>query len=525
MRSLVHSSRPACLGTAAAGAIAVAFLALSGCTSSTPAPAETSSATDLGAYYGQELKWGSCADSASTAADAALYANPRLQCATVEAPLDYTDPDGERAQIAVLRLPATGEKKGSMVMNPGGPGISGNSDVALFAPAWETNPIAVHYDIVGFDPRGVGASTPHVDCYTDAEYDAGEGFSGGAVYDITTAQQAQDIAAHCVENSGGVKQLTSVGTVNVVRDLDIIRDALGDTKLTYLGYSYGSEIGAMYATEFPENVRAIVLDGVVAPDLTATEFRLSQFAGFQSTFDKLAAFCAFNGDCPLGEDPAAATERLHEIVQPLKDAPLALSDGRQVTDVDALFAVTSGLYAETQWPQVIEGLKEVQAGRADALMVLVDQFQARGADGVYASSADANVAIRCMDWPTRTPEEQTALAEQIVQSAPILERDDAATTFHHECEAWPAPPTRDEPWLTADGVDVPPTLTVSVTGDPATPHDGAVAMAEELGGSLLTVHGNQHAAYMRGGSDCVDGIVEAYVLDLDLPSTDARCSL
>ncbi|MBM6403055.1 alpha/beta fold hydrolase [Phycicoccus sp. CSK15P-2] len=514
--------------TALTAGAATTLVLLAGCTTTGPSgdDAPTAAPTaSLGAFYGQEPEWGPCVDTATTAADAALYANPDLECATVEVPLDYDRPDDDRASISVLRKPAVGEREGALVMNPGGPGISGNSDVALFAPAWATNPINEHYDIVGFDPRGVGASTPRVDCYDDEEYDAGEGFRGGAVYDITSSEQAQAVAERCIEGSGGIDQLTSVGTVDVVRDLDVIRDALGEEKLTYLGYSYGTEVGAMYATAYPDNVRAVVLDGVVAPDLTAEEFRLSQFAGFQATFEKLAAVCARDETCPLGTEPQDATDRLHEILRPLRSDPLPVSGGRELTEQDALFAVTSGLYAESQWPQVITGLREAAAGHGDALMALRDLFQGRGEDGTYASDPDANVAIRCMDWPARSADEQTDLARRIVDSAPILDREDGDTRFHHECEAWPEAPSRDEPWLDAEGVDVPPTLTVSVTGDPATPHEGGVAMARELGGGLLTVDGNQHGAYMRGGSDCVDEIVEAFVLQLQMPDDGARCSL
>jgi len=508
-------------------AVAAAIALLTACAPASPTSPPDSALGDLTAFLGQEPDWGACAETASNAKEAALYANPALECATVEVPLDYAEPDGERAAIAVLRKPATGQREGSLVINPGGPGISGNGWVALYAPAFETNPLNERFDIVGFDPRGVGASTPRIDCYTDAEYDAGEGFRGGAVYDITSVKQAEAVAERCTEGTGGVEALASVGTANVVHDLDIVRDALGDEKLTYLGYSYGTELGAMYATTYPDRVRAVVLDGVVAPDLSATEFRLTQFAGFQATFDELAAFCAATSgpECPLGVDPAAATDRLHEIVRPLRDAPLTIADGRELSDVDALFAVTSGLYAEAQWPQVVAALAEARAGRGDALMALRDQFQERGPDGVYASDPDANVAIRCLDWPTRSSDEQTELAERVVESAPILDRDDAGTTFHHECESWPAAPTRDEPWLDADGVDVPPTLTVSVTGDPATPHAGGVAMAEALDGALLTVDGSQHGAYLLGRSDCVNDAVEAYLLDLRMPTEGARCSL
>lgn len=505
-------------------ALVAALLVVTACTPTT-APPDDPPAADLGQFHDQDIEWGACDPFATTQENAVLYANPNVECATVEVPLDYSDADGDTAEIAVLRVPAKGERTGSLLVNPGGPAVSGNTFIARLEPAWQTNPLLENFDIVGFDPRGVGASTPKVDCFSDAEYDRGEGFVGGAVYTLTSKEEADEAAQRCIDASGGEAALTSVGSTNVVQDMDIMRAALGDEKLSFLGYSYGSEIAAMYATTFPENVRAIVLDGAVDPTLTSSDFRVSQFAGFQAAFDKLAAQCAEASDCPLGTEPEEATDRLHDIIRPLADAPVPTGDGRELGLYDALAAVTSGLYAEADWPLVIAGLAEVEAGSGATLTLLRDRYFERGADGVYGTDPDANVAIRCMDAPARTPEEQTALAERIAEVAPLLDLSEADVEYHHECASWPEPPTRGDPWLEVPEGDIPMTLTVSVTGDPATPHSGGVAMAEALGGSLLTVEGNQHAAYLLGRSDCVNDIVEKYLIDLEVPAEGATCAL
>lgn len=505
-------------------ALVAALLVVTACTPTT-APPDDPPGADLSQFHDQDIEWGPCDPFATTQENAVLYANPNIECATVEVPLDYSDADGDTAEIAVLRVPAKGERKGSLLVNPGGPAVSGNTFIARLEPAWQTNPLLENFDIVGFDPRGVGASTPKVDCFSDAEYDRGEGFVGGAVYALTSKEEADEAAQRCIDGSGGESALTSVGSTNVVQDMDIMRAALGDEKLSFLGYSYGSEIAAMYATTFPGNVRAIVLDGAVDPTLTSSDFRVSQFAGFQATFDKLAAQCAEASDCPLGSEPEEATDRLHDIIRPLADAPVSTGDGRELGLYDALAAVTSGLYAEADWPLVIAGLAEVEEGSGATLTLLRDRYFERGADGVYGTDPDANVAIRCMDAPARTPEEQTALAERIAEVAPLLDLGEAGVEYHHECASWPEPPTRGDPWLEVPEGEIPMTLTVSVTGDPATPHSGGVAMAEALGGSLLTVEGNQHAAYLLGRSDCVNDIVEKYLIDLEVPAEGATCAL
>ncbi|MFC3994864.1 alpha/beta hydrolase [Nocardiopsis sediminis] len=507
----------------AAAATAVLLL-LAGCAPASPA-SNAGADADLGAYLEQDLDWAGCEDTATSAADAELFANPVLECASVEVPLDYDEPEGEKAQVALLRLPATGEAEGSLLIDPGGPGGSGTGLVASLLPLWQESPVAERFDIVGFDPRGIGSSTPALDCYTDEEYDAGDAPRFGAVYDVTSAEEAAELAERCTEGSGGVENLANAGSTNVVRDMDIMREVLGDEKLTYLGYSYGTELGAMYAATYPEKVRAIVLDGAVAPDLTASEFRISQFTGLQARFDDLAALCAESPDCVLGPDPAAANDRLHEIVQPLIETPATASDGREVSVWDVYLGIGVGLYSEANWPEIISALTALEAGNADEMLALRDAFYARGADGAYGLDLDTNIAVRCMDSPRLTPEEQTALAREIGEVAPMFDLDVFTTgDYRSECEAWPAPPTRDEPWL-ADVEGLPETLVVSVTGDPATPHEGGIAMARALDASLLTVDGKQHGAYLLGGSTCVDDVVEAYLLDLESPPADARCSL
>lgn len=500
---------------------------LAGCAPAASVPAAPSAPgaeAGLDTYLDQQLDWGGCEDTATNATDAELFANPALECASVEVPLDHDEPEGGTAQIALLRLPARGEAEGSLLIDPGGPGGSGTSLVASTVALWQDNPVAERFDIVGFDPRGVGSSTPALDCYTDAETDAGVATQFGVVYDVTSAEQAAELAERCTEGSGGVANLVNAGSVNVVRDMDIMREVLGDERLTYLGYSYGTQLGALYATTYPDKVRAIVNDGPVSPDLTPSEFRVAQFTAFQQRFDELAAFCAESPHCVLGTDPAAVNDRLHEILRPLVDTPPTV-DGRQVTIWDAYLGITGGLYAEANWPDIISALTALKAGRADEMLALRDQFYARTPDGDYGLDLDTNIAVRCMDSPRQTPEQVTALARRVGKVAPMFDLEVVTGgDFHGECEAWPAPPTLDHPWL-PEAESVPETLVVAVTGDPATPYAGGVAMADTLDASLLTVEGKQHGAYLLGGSECVDDVVNTYLLELRTPPDGTRCSL
>jgi pimeloyl-ACP methyl ester carboxylesterase len=381
------------------------------------------------------------------------------------------------------------------------------------------------FDVIGFDPRGVGASTPRLDCYTDAEYDTGQVFgSGEVVPGVPDERTAREVARRCAERTGGDRALTSVGTSDVVRDMDVLRAVLGDEKLSYFGASYGTELGAMYAEAFPQNLRAMALDGALDPELDSTGRLLASYTGYQQAFTGLATQCAAGPDCPLGPDPARATEAFHALVRPLQNRPATTTDGRGLTYADALTGVLTGLRTGSEWPKVVQGLTELAAGRGDVLLGLRDGIYGRDADGRYVYDGDAFTGISCMDRPRRTPAEQTALARRLVEVNPLLDTGRPVTERHDECAAWPKPPSRLEPWLTGD-VDVPPVLVVSVTGDPVTPHQGGITLARYLGGSLLTVDGDQHGSALIGKSECVDRTVADYLIDLRTPPADARCTL
>ncbi|MFP5020803.1 alpha/beta hydrolase [Pseudonocardia phyllosphaerae] len=487
------------------------------------AAAETASSSALAAFHDQQITWQPCDSYATSATDRPLYASDRFDCARVEVPLDYADPDGPRGQVALLRAKARGEKIGSLLVNPGGPGASGAGFVASLGPVWDNTPVGERFDVIGFDPRGVGASTPRVDCFTDAETDR-NALPSTYLFDVADTGRAQDIARRCTQGSGGVEELTSVGSSNVVQDMDVLRAALGEQKLNYLGYSYGSELGAMYAQAFPQNLRAMVIDGAVDPDETEAQFRLSQFTAWQKSFDDLAATCATGPDCPLGPDPAHATEVFQDLTRPLLDHPAPTADGRTLTYGDMVQGVSSSLFSPTQRPAILQGLRELAAGRGDTLLALRDIALGRGADGRYggASHMDANLAVRCMDNPRRTPAEQTELRDRARRAAPFLDPGRPGGPTHYECEGWPEPPSRPSPWL-PDAAGVPPTLTVSLTDDPGTPYQGGVNLARRLGGSLLTVEAAQHGIALYGGNACVDRTVTDYLVDLATPPRDARC--
>ncbi|GAA1195587.1 alpha/beta hydrolase [Pseudonocardia alaniniphila] len=489
-----------------------------------PEPASAAPAPELAPFYDQQIVFEPCAPYATTSTDEALFADKRFDCARVDVPLDYADPDGPRGQIALLRAIAQGERIGTLLVNPGGPGGSGMNMVAIAAPKWDDLGVGDRFDVIGFDPRGVGASTPQADCYTDAEQDAGLAVNGAMVPAprVPDAAAAEEVAWRCVEATGGVAALTSVSTTNTVQDMDVLRAVLGEETLSYLGYSYGSELGAVYAESFPERVRAMVLDGGVDPEASPARLSINQYAAAQQSLEALAAECAEGADCPLGTDPARVTETFQGIVRPLIDEPLPTTDGRALSYDAAVTGVLAGLRADRLRPMVIEGLRGAAAGRGDILLQLNDLLLGRQADGRYALDLDSLLAIRCMDNPRRTPAEQTDMLREIHAAAPMIDPGRPVTEAHHECEAWPAQPDRPERWLTGE-VDVPPTLVVSVTGDTATPYEGGVSLARALDASLLTVEGDQHGISLFGQNDCVDRIAIDYLVDLRTPPADARC--
>lgn len=481
----------------------------------------------LARFYNQQLTFGPCDGYATTDAQAKAYADKTLTCARLQVPLDYERPEGRTAQIALLRVAAKGEpdhRIGPILLNPGGPGFSSMGYAATVADALADSPITRRFDLIGFDPRGVGASTPALDCFTDAEREADVTLStlNSGVEDYTEDETRQ-VYRKCAARSGGADVLAHVGTRDVVRDMDVLRAVLGDEKLTFAGASYGTRLGAVYAEMFPQNVRALVLDGAVDPLTGTAARRLVQFAGFQRGFDNMAAFCASSPDCPLGTDPRQAAAVFQQLLQSLIDKPIVTADGRKLTYTGALNGVVLPLYSESGWPAVIRGIGALKAGQGEPLMLLRDLAQSRHADGSYGNANEAQIAIECLDEERHTPEEESAMKRAVFEAAPFLATG-RPVQARDICEAWPVKPTLGFPYAVDIG-GLPETLVVSVTRDPATPHEGGISLARTLGASRLTVEGEQHGVALIGGNACVDGIVADYLIDLASPAPDSLCTL
>ncbi|MGV0743084.1 alpha/beta hydrolase [Mycolicibacterium sp. XJ870] len=497
-------------------------ITMTACASEPPA---APSSSGLAQFYSQQIAWEACESYTNTSIEGAVFAQtPTIQCGRLEVPLDYQDPEGKTARLAVARVPARGQSIGSLVINPGGPGGSGLFATAATAMSLPDARLTGSFDLVGFDPRGVGSSDPAIECFTDAEADRGEFLLSTQGTTVQwTEQDTKDILDRCAERSGGIDLLTSVGTRDAARDIDVLRAVLGDEKLTFLGQSYGTRLGAVYAEQFPQSVRAMLLDGAIDPNQGTVERRVGAYAGFQRSFEQMAEFCATQVDCPLGDDPAKATEAFHEIARPLYGQPVPALNSDLDFD-EAIGGVISGLYTEAAWPRIINGLTQLQQGRGDELLQLGYDFSLRDAEGRWPNLAEALYAINCMDEERLSEEQGTALRAAIFDAAPFMDPGFALTGARDGCEQWPTEPTLGFPYA-ADIVGLPPTLVVSITGDPATPHAGGVKLAETLGSALLTVEGEGHTIVMAGTNQCVNEIAADYLIDLTLPPAGSSCDL
>jgi pimeloyl-ACP methyl ester carboxylesterase len=494
----------------------------------TAAPASVDAVpAGLERYYAQKLSWGPCASFASGPDDRSTFADKRYDCARLEVPLDYAAPDGRTAQLGVLRQKARGQRIGSLVVNPGGPGVSGMSAVpSLFGDGpGAKSQMAQRFDVVGLDPRGVGASTPAVDCLSDAEREVERGdldVDPSPAGIAATEQENQQYAQRCTDRVGAAV-LANIGTRDAARDLDVLRAALGDQKLTYLGYSYGTRLGSTYAEDFPQNVRALVLDGALDPEQSTVDRSVDQAAGFQKSFDAFAAECAKRErNCPLGTDPATAVARFQALTRPLVDKPLAVGS-RRLTYADAVTGVTQALYVSSAWPALAQGIAGLSHGDGTILLLLADLYDDRHADGSYGNALEAFEAISCVDEQRISdPAAIQAGAARELAAAPYRDAGRGVVAARDKCEFWPVPPTGTPHVPQVAGL--PPTVVVSTTGDPATPYQAGVDLAAALGGTLLRVEGDQHGAVLSG-SACVDDAVSAYLVALTVPPTGTACRL
>lgn len=495
----------------------------------TPAGGDASprpTADALDRYHSQELAWGGCDDFALTALDVQYFPLvPQAECARLSVPLDYAAPEGETASVAVVRIAARGESLGPLLYNPGGPGGAGLLGTMAAYAGLEESPVTERFDLVGFDPRGVGATQPAVDCWAEDG-----GTAGDAVFarltsaaPALTEEDTRALAERCADGSGGKTALANVGTRTTANDMDVLREVLGHDQLNFLGQSYGTRLGAIYAEQFPGHVRSMVLDGAFDPTLTLADRLLASYTGFQATFDAMAASCAAQPDCPLGADPDGWTDAFHAIIRPLAENPV--SAGGAELDFDlALGGVMAGLYSPESWPTIISGLRAVQQGDGTPLLQLAHGIGGVSDDGVSSNQTEALIAINCVDEDRLGPEELAQLREDTYTIAPFMDPGvDVTEDARDQCADFPREGELGVPYAQdVDGL-VPP-LVVSITDDPTTPHVGAVRLAESLGGALLTVEGEGHTVVALGANPCVDAAVSQYLIELELPDADETCA-
>jgi pimeloyl-ACP methyl ester carboxylesterase len=467
----------------------------------------------LAGYYAQRLRWQPC--------------DQVFQCARLLVPFDYARPAWRRFSLPVIRLPATGPGKriGSLVVNPGGPGGSGIS-YALQARTGIAAPVRARFDVVGFDPRGVGASEPAVHCLSGPQLDTY--FSTNE--NLTRAGQLAPVVAEarlfargCERGSGAL--LPWVGTRNAARDMDVLRAALGDAKLTYLGKSYGTYLGTWYAQLFPSHVRALVLDGAIDPGSSSLRMNIVQGQGFGVALRAFVADCVARAGCPAGRGSVAAgVARIQALVSRATAHPLLNNlSGQRADGALLLNGIAAALYSQAYWPTLREALTSAFRGDGTVLVELANALWERNTSGQYTNLADANMAVECLDrpWPSGSP---SGLARW---RAAALTAERAAPAFGAAimwgslpCAYWPV---RSYPRPSIRAAGAPPILVIGNKRDPATPYRWAQALAGDLkSGVLLGWDGNGHTAYMRGSS-CVDGLVNQYLLDLAVPRNGTVC--
>ncbi|MFF4209830.1 alpha/beta hydrolase [Streptomyces sp. NPDC001796] len=455
----------------------------------------------------QKLDWGRCKGASAPSGD--------WQCATLKAPLDWAKPDGETIGLALIRSRAAGGNRiGSLLFNFGGPGGSGVSMMPSFASTVST--LHERYDLVSWDPRGVGASGG-IRCRSDQAIQAAESID--VTPDDTAEEKAylDDAAAFgkgCAKAAG--KLLGHVSTTDTARDMDLMRQVLGDRTTHYFGISYGTELGGVYAHLFPKNVGRMVLDAVVDPSADSVGHAKNQALGFQRALDDYLR--------STGQDPKQGSKKITELLRRIDAKPLRTSSGRELTQTLAVTGIVLPLYSKQSWPVLTSALQSAEAGDGSGLLTLADGYNERDPSGHYGTTTHAQRVISCLDDRQRpTPESVKKLLPEFEKISPVF-GDFLGWDTAGWCHDWPVAGQFDHPVVSAPGAA--PVLLVGNTGDPATPYEGARKMADGLGkgvGVELTWKGEGHGAY-GSGSTCVDSAVNAYLLNGTVPKDGTVCS-
>ena len=426
------------------------------------------------------------------------------QCATVPTPIDHDAPDVGTIDLFVSRLPATGDRIGALFVNFGGPGAAAADRLDTFPDVAE---VRRRFDIVAVDPRGVGRSAP-LDCGVapvrlfSVDHTVEDDGDAAALVEIS-----EEFGADCQRRHGAL--LPHLGSRAVARDLDRVRAAMGDAQLSYLGYSYGTVIGQVYAELFPERVRAMVLDGMVDPAVGGIEAASEQAAGLDQSLARWAAGCGSRSSCPFGDGALGAVD---QVLARAEDGIASSGGARVLGPGEAPLALSYPMYLESAWSRLDDALAAALDGDGRGMVALADDQLSLVALAPY-------YAVSCLDsaWP-RDVGDHLDRAERSGAAAPRF--GEAVVNDYMRCATWPAAP---DPLGPVTAADAPPILVVSTTGDGVTPHATAIRVAERVvPATLLTHEGEGHTVVFRR-VPCVDRIVTAYLVDRVVPPPDARC--
>ena len=475
--------------------------------STTPDPDLPATDPALEAYYGQRLAWSSC------------FGDD--ECTSIRVPLDYDAPGGRSIELRMLKVPATGDRLGSLVVNPGGPGGSAVQYAQSGAQGWPADLLA-RYDLVGVDPRGIGQSTA-LECGSTAENDqlvASDPDPDDRAERDRLDALVERLGRSCVDADAGLAR--HVSTVEVARDLDVLRHLLGESRLDYFGASYGTRIGATYADLFPGHVGRMVLDGAVDPGLSAEQLNLQQAHGFETALRAYVRDCVDRGRCILGDSVATGTRRIRSFLDEVERAPLPTNGDRDLEVGNAVTGIWLPLYARSYWPLLTSALTQaIDEGDGTGLLSLSDQLVSRSESGYEDNSLEALYAVNCLD---QDPGDSIA-TDDVPSRFPAF--DKASPTFGRAfayslstCAQWPVPGTTPR---TIRAAGAPPIVVVGTTRDPATPYRWAKALASRLeSGVLVSRDGDGHTGYHRGNA-CVDAAVTGFLVAGDVPKDGLRC--
>ncbi len=480
-----------------------AVFLLTGCVAVSPSP--TDQIKSGVEFQDQLISWASCESD--------------YECATVAVPLDHLNPSDQIIEIALIRKAGT-ENLTPLLINPGGPGASGFDYVRDNYETLGTEDLRSNFQLVGFDPRGVGRSAP-VTCndekVKDQVYYEDSGFPLGSQDDFAFSKDLLErFAASCQETGFDVAYFN---TQQSARDMDLIRAALGVEKLDYLGFSYGTELGATYIALFPKRVGKFVLDGAVDPTLSSAQGTVNQVAGFDKAFRSYLKDCLASADCPFTGTVEQALKKVGELLVKLETSQLTTQYDRDAGLTVALYGIIAALYAEQSWPYLTQAFQEAFDGDGSTLLLLADFYNDKDPNGGYLSNiSEANVAINCADERVG-PEEFASLREDVLTASSVFGKYFGYPELG--CLGWPEGKSMIELDYSVALATGP--LVVGTTGDPATPYQQAVSLAKLLSGAtLLTYEGEGHTAY--GSSDCVNKYVEDYLLGEMLPAAELLCN-